>query len=168
MSGPNDSQVVIRPARREDAALLLELIRELAEYEKLSADVIATAEQLRATLFGEKPYAFGLLAFSGESAAGFAVYYFAYSTFMAKPTLYLEDIFVRAPLRGKGIGRKLFAELIQIAAREQCGRIEWTVLDWNAPALAFYKHIGAQGRPQWLRYGISASGFPEALALTSA
>jgi GNAT superfamily N-acetyltransferase len=160
----HDDLSYVRPATSDDVPLLLQLIRELADYEKLSDDVVATEEALRRTLFGEKTVATALLAFSGEFPAGFAVYFLAFSTFMAKPVLYVEDIFVLESLRGKGIGRQLFSELIEIAEREKCGRMEWSVLDWNEPAIRFYDRLGAQPRRQWVRYGLPASEFLPASA----
>jgi GNAT superfamily N-acetyltransferase len=140
----------IRQARAEDAPLLLEMIRELAAYEKLENGVSATEEQLRDTLFAQK-YAEAILAFEQGQAAGFAVCFHGYSTFIAKPTLYIEDLFVRPAFRAKGIGQHLFATLLEMALARGCGRVEWVVLDWNAPALAFYRRFGAQERREWVR-----------------
>ena len=145
----------IRAAQPEDVSLLLQFIRELAEYEKLSADVSATEAQLQQTLFGPKPYASALLACSGGAPAGFAVYFFSYSTFLARPSLYVEDVFVRSERRGRGIGQALFLEMFRIAKREGCGRVEWNVLDWNTPSIAFYERLGAKVQREWLKCSLS-------------
>lgn len=150
----------IRAARLEDLPLVLSFIRELAEYEKLLAEVTATEEKLRRTLFGPKPYAAVLLAFYDAAPAGFAVYFFSYSTFLARPSLYVEDVFVREVWRGHGIGRALFLEMFRIAKRENCGRVEWNVLDWNAPSIDFYERLGAKAQRQWIKYLILASDLP--------
>jgi GNAT superfamily N-acetyltransferase len=152
--------VQIRPAHASDAPLLLTLIRELADYEKLSADVTASAEMLAQTLFGDRPFAFALLAFAGETPAGFAVYYFGYSTFRARPILYVEDVFVRQAFRAQGIGRQLFACLLRSAREQGCSRVEWSVLDWNAPALHFYERLGAVELHEWRRYRLTAEQIP--------
>lgn len=150
----------IRAARLEDVPLVLQFIRELAEYEKLSADVSATEEQLRKTLFGPKPYAFALLAYDADQPTGFAVYFFSYSTFLARPSLYVEDVFVRPERRGRGIGRALFLEMFRIAKREECGRVEWNVLDWNAPSISFYERLGAKIQREWLKCSLRVENLP--------
>ena len=139
----------IRPAIDADVDLILEFIQGLAEYEKLAHACVATAEQLRKTLFGPRPYAECLIAEFDGRPAGFALYFFNYSTFLAKPGLYLEDLFVLPELRAQGIGKELFRELIQIAKARECGRVEWSVLDWNEPAQAFYRRIGAAPVDGW-------------------
>jgi GNAT superfamily N-acetyltransferase len=141
----------IRAARPEDVPLVLQFIRALAEYEKLLHDVVATEDQLKQTLFGPQPYAHVLLAFQGPVPAGFAVYFFSYSTFRARPSLYVEDVFIYDHLRGQGIGRRLFGEMFEIARRAGCGRVEWNVLDWNAPSIAFYERMGAKVQREWLK-----------------
>jgi GNAT superfamily N-acetyltransferase len=160
VSAPTDD-FVIRAARSEDVPLLLQFIRELAEYEKLSAEVSATEAQLQKTLFRPKPYASALLARCGGEPAGFAVYFFSYSTFLAQPTLYVEDVFVRPERRGRGIGRALFLEMFRIAKREGCGRVEWNVLDWNTPSIAFYERLGATIQREWLKCSLSVKNLPE-------
>lgn len=154
--------MTIRAAQAEDVPLLLEFVRKLAAYEKLLHEVVATDKRLHETLFGAKPYATALLAFAGGRPAGFAVYFFAYSTFMARPILYIEDIFVDEDLRGLGVGRELFRELIAAAEREGCGRMEWSVLDWNKSARDFYERVGAKWREPWLRYELGAADFARA------
>ena len=144
--------ISVRPAKAEDSALLLELIRELARYEKLEHECIATVEQVRESLFGNKPRAEALLAFENDQPAGYAIYFYSYSTWLAKPGLYLEDLFVKPELRGRGIGKRIFLELLRVADANGCGRFEWSVLDWNQPAIDFYERMGAKAQGEWIRY----------------
>lgn len=139
----------IRPALPEDVGLILALIRELADYEKLLHEVEATEERLRATLFGDNPSAHCMLAFDGGRPAGFAIYFFNYSTFLAKPGLYLEDLFVKPEFRGSGVGKALLLHLARLANIRGCGRMEWSVLDWNQPAIDFYRKLGATPMNDW-------------------
>lgn len=139
---------VIRPADAQDAALVLEFIRALAAYSNLLPEVTATEEQIRTTMFGEKPAAECVLAFLEDGTpAGFAVFFANYSTILAKPGLYLEDLFVKEPFRGRGIGKALLLYLARLANERGCGRMEWTVLDWNRPAIDFYGSLGARRIP---------------------
>jgi GNAT superfamily N-acetyltransferase len=142
-------KIEIRPAQPDDATLILGLIRDLATYEKLLHEVEATEEKLRATLFGPDPAARCLLAFAEGRPAGFAVYFFNYSTFLAKPGLYLEDLFVKPDFRGAGLGKALLLHLAKIAHARGCGRMEWSVLDWNQPAIDFYNKLGAVPMDDW-------------------
>lgn len=144
--------LTIRRATREDAPLVLEFIRELAEYEKLAQEVTATGQQLRETLFGKRAFAEVIIAFAEGKPAGFAVFLFTYSTFRAQPVLYLEDLFVKPELRGGGIGKALFQHLIELAHREGCGRLEWSVLEWNQAAIDFYEGLGAKPRREWVKF----------------
>lgn len=141
----------IRSATIADVPLLLAFIRGLAAYEKLSAEVTATEDQLRATLFPAdgQSVAHAVLAFEGETPAGFALYFFNYSTFLARPGLYLEDLFVQPGLRGRGFGKALLLHLAKLANAHGCGRMEWTVLDWNQPAIEFYESLGARRMKEW-------------------
>ena len=141
--------ITLRPARREDVPAILALIRGLADYEKLSHKVEADEATLAATLFGERPHAEVVIAEADGTAAGFALFFPTYSTFLARPGLYLEDLFVEPQLRGLGIGRRLMAHLARLAVERGCGRFEWTVLDWNAPAIGFYRSLGAVGMDGW-------------------
>ena len=145
-------KIIIRPGTAADIRLIAEFIRSLAEYEKLADQVSFSEDQLRRTLFGNKRHAEVLLGFLDDQPAGFAIYFFTYSTFMAKPGLYLEDIFVKPQLRGKGVGKALFNRLLKRAREEGCGRFEWSVLDWNEPAIKFYESLGAQPLKEWIRY----------------
>lgn len=139
----------IVPARVEDIPLILGFIRSLAEYERLSSAVVATEDALREALFGERPYAEVLLARYAGEPAGFALFFHNFSTFLAKPGIYLEDLFVHPHLRGKGIGKALLKKLASIAVERGCGRLQWSVLDWNAPAIDFYKRLGATALEEW-------------------
>jgi len=139
----------IRPARVEDVPIILELIRDLATYERAPDEVTATEEQLIDVLFGEKPAAEVLLAFEGRSSVGFAVFFHNFSTWLGRPGLYLEDLFVKPEKRGKGYGRALLVELAKIARDRGCGRMEWAVLDWNEPAIKFYRALGATPMHEW-------------------
>ncbi|WP_202841327.1 GNAT family N-acetyltransferase [Luteimonas saliphila] len=141
--------ILLRPARRDDVPVLLALIRGLAEYEQLAHQVEADESALAATLFGERPCAEVVIAEAEGEAAGFALFFHNYSTFLARPGLYLEDLFVQPRFRGHGIGRRLMAHLAQLALTRGCGRFEWSVLDWNAPAIAFYRSLGAVGMDEW-------------------
>src|SRR5206468_1806469 len=139
----------IRPAHVEDVPVILQLIRDLATYERAPNDVTATEEQLVDVLFGERPAAEVLLAFEGQSPVGFAVFFYNFSTWLARPGLYLEDLFVKPEMRGKGYGRALLIELAKIARDRGCGRMEWAVLDWNEPAIKFYRALGAKPMDEW-------------------
>lgn len=141
---------LIRPATPADLPLILRFIRGLATYEKLLPEVEATEEKLGATLFGPRPAAECRLAFvDGSIPAGFAIFFTNYSTFLARPGLYLEDLFVDPEFRGRGIGKALLLHLAALANRRGCGRMEWSVLDWNQPAIDFYESLGAERKTEW-------------------
>jgi GNAT superfamily N-acetyltransferase len=148
----------IKPATAADVPLILQLIRELADYERAPNDVVATEEGLREVLFGDKPAAEVLIARVNEEAVGFAVYFFNFSTWLARPGLYLEDLFVKPELRGSGYGRALLVRLAQIAHERGCGRMEWAVLDWNDPAIQFYKKLGAKPMDEWTVFRLTREG----------
>ena len=139
----------IRPATIDDVPLIRALIAELAEYERLADAAVATDDDLRAQLFGAQPVAEVLIGEVDGEAAGFALFFHNFSTFLGKRGLYLEDLFVRPAFRGSGLGRHLMASLARIAVQRDCGRFEWSVLDWNAPAIGFYRRIGAVGMDEW-------------------
>ena len=141
--------VSIRAARQGDVAILHGLIRGLAEYEKLAAQVVGTAEDLRRELFSERPVIEAVIAWDDESALGFALYLHNYSTFLARRGLYLEDLFVVPEARGRGVGKALIRHCARVAVERGCGRFEWSVLDWNQPAIEFYQSIGAMMLPDW-------------------
>ena len=143
--------LTLRPATADDTPLILTLIRGLAEFEKLLPEVEATEARLRATLFPAdgRPVAECVLAFADDTPAGFALFFTNYSTFLARPGLYLEDLFVQPALRGRGIGRALLLHVAQLANARGCGRMEWSVLDWNQPAIEFYEKLGARRLREW-------------------
>ncbi|MEO8098875.1 MAG: GNAT family N-acetyltransferase [Acidobacteriota bacterium] len=142
-------RIRIEEATEKEVPIILEMIRGLAEYEKLSHVVTATEEALRLTLFGERRAAEVLLAYEGDVCSGFALFFANYSTFLARPGLYLEDLFVQPEARGRGVGLALLQRLAEIARDRDYGRVEWSVLDWNAPAIGFYKKLGAIPMDEW-------------------
>ena len=141
--------IVIRTAVREDVGQILAFIRELAEYEKLAHEAVADEAGLAAQLFGATPRAEVLIAEVDGAPAGFALFFHNFSTFVGKPGLYLEDLFVRPAFRGLGLGKKLMVRLAQLAVERDCGRFEWSVLDWNEPAIRLYRSLGAMGLDEW-------------------
>ena len=153
-----DAACEIREATPADIPIILQLIRELAEYERAPNDAVATEEGLREVLFGAEPSARVLIAREGDEPVGFAVYFFNFSTWLGRPGLYLEDLFVRPEKRGKGYGRALLVELANIAAGRGCGRMEWAVLDWNQPAIDFYKKLGAAPMEEWTVFRLTRDG----------
>jgi GNAT superfamily N-acetyltransferase len=153
--------VRIVPATRADVSVILEMIRGLAEYEKLSHLMCATEEKLRETLFAVPPAADVLLAWYNEECAGFALFFPNYSTFLAKPGIYLEDLFVKPHLRGKGLGFALLKALARIARERGCGRVEWAVLDWNEPSIAFYRKLGAASLDDWTTFRLTGAALEE-------
>ncbi len=150
-------RVEIRPAAEADVPLILQLIRELAEYERAPGDVVATEEGLRGVLFGQRPSAEVLLAMVGHEPVGFAVFFHNFSTWLGRPGLYLEDLFVRPDQRGHGYGRALLEHLARIAQERGCGRMEWAVLDWNEPAIQFYRKLGARPMDEWTVFRLTES-----------
>ena len=151
----------IREASAGDVPLILSLIRELAEYERLSHEVVATEDALREGLFGEHRYAEVLIAEHGGTPAGFALFFHNFSTFLGKPGLYLEDLYVRPAFRGAGIGKRLLVHLARLAKGRGCGRLEWWVLDWNEPSIGFYKGLGAVPMDDWTVYRVSGSALED-------
>jgi GNAT superfamily N-acetyltransferase len=143
------SDVRIVPARSEDVPIILSLIRALGEYERLSHEVVATEDGLRTCLFGDRPAAEVVLAYVDETVVGFALFFHNFSTFLGRPGLYLEDLFVIPEWRGHGIGKRLLVHLAELAVERGCGRMEWNVLDWNEPALRFYERMGARVMKEW-------------------
>jgi GNAT superfamily N-acetyltransferase len=141
--------VTIRPARADEVPLVLQFVRELAEYEHLLHEVVATEERLRSDLFGPRPYAEVVFACLDGEAVGFALFFHNYSTFVGKPGIYLEDLFVRPSVRGRGVGQALLRWLAGEAVSRDCGRLEWSVLDWNEPAIRFYRSLGASPMDEW-------------------
>ncbi len=148
----------IRSGSDADVPLILRLIRELADYERAPRDAVATEDQLREVLYGANPAAEVLLAFANEEPIGFAVYFFNFSTWLGRPGLYLEDLFVRPQVRGHGYGRALLQRLAQLAQDRGCGRMEWAVLNWNEPAIQFYNKLGAKPMDDWTVYRLTSEG----------
>jgi GNAT superfamily N-acetyltransferase len=157
-------ELEIRVATEDDVQLLLSLIKELAEYERLSHEVVATEETLRDSLFGERPVAEALLSFLGDAPAGFALFFHNFSTFLGKPGIYLEDLYVRPEFRGAGVGRALLVHIAGLAKERNCGRLEWSVLDWNESAIGFYKGIGASPVSGWTVYRVTGEALEELAA----
>ncbi|HEV8306835.1 MAG TPA: GNAT family N-acetyltransferase [Methylomirabilota bacterium] len=157
--GEVDGDVTLRPATAADVPAVLELIRGIAEYERLSHEVEATEALLRTHGFGRRPIFEAVLAERDGRAVGFALYFFTFSTFKARPTLYLEDLFVRPEERGRGIGRRLLVHLARIAVERDCGRMEWSVLDWNTPARDFYFKLGAAAMDEWTVFRMTPEAF---------
>lgn len=139
----------LRDAEPRDLPLVLRFVRALAEYEKLADHAVATEADFRRALFGEPRRAEALIAEADGQPVGFAVWFYSFSTFLGRPSLYVEDVFVEPAARGKGIGRAIFRDLARRALAAGCGRMEWSVLDWNAPSIAFYRSLGAVPREGW-------------------
>lgn len=147
--------ITIRPARPGDEALVLSFIRALADYEKLLDRVVATEASVRDALFGSSPRVFCDIAEWNGEPAGFALWFYNYSTFLARHGIYLEDLFVKPDYRGKGIGKRLLVNLAARAVREGCGRLEWAVLNWNEPSIRFYESLGARPMDDWTVYRLT-------------
>ncbi|MDX2240979.1 MAG: GNAT family N-acetyltransferase [Leptolyngbyaceae cyanobacterium bins.302] len=148
-ASPPQNQTKLRSATPEDTEALFQLIQALAEYEKLSHQVTGDVEQLRSHLFGARQYIDAIVAEVDGAIVGFALFFYNYSTFLTKPGIYLEDLFVLPEYRRLGLGTALLTHLAQRAVAEGCGRLEWSVLDWNAPAISFYQRMGADVLPDW-------------------
>jgi GNAT superfamily N-acetyltransferase len=162
-----NESVTIRPATEQDIPLIHGFIRDLAHYEHLEHEMVATEEGLRKTLFGERRYAEVVFACVGTDALGFALFFHNYSTFLGKPGIYLEDLFVRPEARGRGIGKRLLAWLAQTTVERDCGRLEWAVLDWNEPSIGFYRSLGAVLKEEWQIFRLTGAAL-EAVAGESA
>jgi len=145
----------IRPASESDVSLILGFIKKLAEYEKLSHEVVATEATLRNYLFGARPAAEVILAYWAGQPVGFALFFHNFSTFLGRAGIYLEDLFVDPEHRGKGIGKALLVHLARIATERDCGRLEWSVLDWNEPSIQFYRKLGAESKDAWTTYRLT-------------
>lgn len=155
----------IKPATSADIPLILSFINELAEYEKLSHEVVATEALLKQTLFNEKSVAFVIIGYLNHIPISFAIYFYNFSTFLGRPGIYLEDLYVRPNARGKGIGQRMLAYLAHIAKEKNCGRLEWQVLDWNKDAIGFYERIGAKAVNDWTLYRLAGDAL-ESVACT--
>jgi GNAT superfamily N-acetyltransferase len=149
------TDIQIQPATDADVPLILQLIKALAEYERLGDQVSATEAMIRESFFGPAPHAQAVIARIDGDAVGFAIWFSTYSTFLSKPGIYLEDLFVLPHWRGQGVGRALLRHLARIAVERGCGRIEWSVLDWNETAIRFYRNIGARAMDEWTVYRLT-------------
>jgi GNAT superfamily N-acetyltransferase len=149
MAQLKNKELRIRKGNIKDVPLIFSLIKELAEYEKLLHEVIVTESELRNNLFGRRKYAEVLIAWFDNKPAGMALFFHNYSTFVGKPGIYLEDLYVKPEFRSKGIGKRLLLELIKLAGKRNCGRVEWAVLNWNQPAIGFYEKLGAEQMESW-------------------
>ena len=157
MTAASADALRIAPATEHDVPLILGFIRKLAEYEKLSHQVVATEDLLRHWLFGPRPAAEVVLAYLGDQPAGFALFFHNFSTFVGRPGIYLEDLFVDPPHRGKGVGKALLIHLATIAKERGCGRFEWAVLDWNKSAIDFYRGLGAVPLDDWTLFRVTGA-----------
>ena len=145
----------IKAATIDDVPVILTFIKKLAEYEKLSHEVVATEDSLQAVLFGERRYAETVIAYEHNEPVGFALFFHNFSTFVGKPGIYLEDLFVDPEHRGKGYGKALLAHLAKLAQERNCGRLEWAVLNWNKPSIEFYESLGAKPMNEWTVYRLT-------------
>jgi len=155
------SDLLIRPATIADTDQILRFIRDLAIYENAEHEVLATPEHVHRTLFCKQPAVYGLMCMNGDQPLGFAVYFFNYSTWQGRHGLYLEDLYVSPDSRGQGAGKALLAHLARIAVERDCGRFEWSVLDWNAPSIAFYDSLGAEPQNEWIRYRLTGQALQD-------
>ncbi|MBL0937918.1 MAG: GNAT family N-acetyltransferase [Gemmatimonadaceae bacterium] len=153
--------LVLRAAVRDDVPVIRELIEGLAEYERLRHECVATDEALLTSLFGERPFAEVVLALWNDEVAGFALFFHNFSTFLARPGIYLEDLFVRPEQRGRGIGKALLKHLAALAVARGCGRLEWSVLDWNVDAIGFYQSLGARPQDEWTVYRVTGEALEQ-------
>jgi GNAT superfamily N-acetyltransferase len=158
-----NASIQIRPAIIADAELIFTLICELADYEKLRHEVVATFDSSRDSIFGPNSCTEVLIAQLDGEPVGFAIYFATYSTFLARQGIYLEDVYVREAKRGQGVGKQLLAAVARVAADRQCGRLEWSVLDWNKPAIDFYESLGAGAQSEWIKYRLTGDAL-QALA----
>ncbi len=161
MAANDSSSVSLRAAKERDVGVILGFIKELADFERLSHEVVATEAMLARHLFGDRPVAEAIVAEFDGAPVGFALFFHSFSTFLGKPGLYLEDLFVTPSLRGKGIGRALLRRVSKLALERDCGRVEWAVLDWNEPAIKFYEKIGAAPMVEWSTYRLAGSALRE-------
>ena len=155
------AMIDIRRATEADTAQILQFIRELARYERLEHEVAATEAQLRETLFGPRPYAEVLIANAAHEPVGFALFFHNYSTFRGQPGIYLEDLYVKEHMRGQGVGRQLLRQLARLAIERRCARLEWAVLEWNAPSIAFYRNLGAQPMEDWRTFRLTGAALEQ-------
>jgi GNAT superfamily N-acetyltransferase len=151
----SNSHFIIRPAIEEDAPVIFSLIKELADYEHLSHEVVASVNDIRKTLFGRHPFAETLIGEYQSLPVSFALFFYNFSTFLAKPGIYLEDLYVQPEHRGRGFGSKMLARIAALAKERNCGRFEWSVLNWNLPAIRTYEKLGATPKTEWILYRLN-------------
>ena len=163
----SDPRITLRFATIDDVGLILDFIRQLADYEKMTDDVVTDEDQLRQSLFGERPVAEVVIASYDGEAAGFALFFHNFSTFLGRPGIYLEDLFVIPRLRGHSIGQVLLSHLAKIAVERGCGRFEWSVLDWNTDAIRFYEGFGAKAMDEWTVFRVEGDALEELVRLSS-
>jgi GNAT superfamily N-acetyltransferase len=156
-SSKSDPRLKIQPAEKKDVRLILSFIKELAEYERLAHEVVATEEILLETLFGDHPSAEVVFALYDDQHVGYALFFHSFSTFLGRPGIYLEDLYVRPAMRGKGIGKALLMYLAQLAVERKCGRLEWAVLNWNEPSIGFYRNLGARPMDEWTVFRLAGA-----------
>jgi len=159
-----NSELTIRPCTIDDCALILDFVKELAIYEKAEHEVVATEQHFKQYMFGDQPMVFGLIAEIDKMPVGFAIYFYSFSTWLGKHGIYLEDLYVSPEQRGHGAGKALLKELATIAVRNNCGRVEWSVLDWNAPSIKFYKAMGAVIKDGWDVYRLTGQALNDFVA----
>ncbi|SFM21910.1 GNAT family N-acetyltransferase [Methanolobus profundi] len=159
-NGSQKNEIIVRHTGEQDIPLIMDLVRSLAEFEGLADHVLSTEETLREALFGERTYAEAIVAEVNGKPAGFIMFFHNFSSFVGKPGLYIEDIFVHSEFRGMGVGKALMVRCGQIAQERDCGRMEWSVLDWN-PARKFYEHFGGELQKEWLIYRLDKNGIKE-------
>jgi GNAT superfamily N-acetyltransferase len=168
MSEPASAAIHVRPAQPTDVSPMHTLLLELAAYERLSHAVQATADSLREALFGARPVAEAIVVEAGRQIVGYALYFTTYSTFVGRPGMYLEDLYVQPAWRGQGIGKRLLAEIARQAVERSCGRLEWAVLDWNQPSIDFYQRLGARPLDDWTTYRMTGEPLAALAKLTVA
>jgi len=154
---PKAADFRIRPGTVADAPLILSLIKELAAYERLAHEVVATEDDIRRSLFGDRPMAETLIGVHDGVAVGFALFFYSFSTFLGKPGIYLEDLYVKPEYRGNGFGRRMLAHIAKLAEERNCGRYEWSVLDWNEPAIHIYAKLNAKPMKEWILYRLTGN-----------
>jgi GNAT superfamily N-acetyltransferase len=152
---PDSSNFTIRPAAEADAPLILSLIKELAEYERLAQEVVATKEDIRKSLFGERPFAEAIIGEYENNPISFALFFYNFSTFNGKPGIYLEDLYVKPAYRSMGFGRKMLVHIARLAKDRNCARFEWSVLNWNEPAIRTYEKLNAKPMKEWILYRLT-------------
>ncbi len=155
------SNFIIRPATESDVGTIFSLIKELADYERLAHEVLATEEDIRKSLFGERPFAEALIGEYQKEPISFALFFYNFSTFIGKPGIYLEDLYIRPQYRSKGFGRRMLGYLARLAVKRGCGRFEWAVLDWNTPAIRAYERLNAKPMKDWILYRLTGKALAE-------